>query len=143
MSHLPESLAFVKEHIEPDYHLSHKYGKTFIVLMIQNPENIFAYWEVTKKAINEIKAKYGQTPVDNSPLAIRLNWLDHQEIININDTTDNWYISVKDWGTPLFGELGCILPNGTFIVLAVSNRLPHMNKISWASLKKCLPGTSS
>lgn len=143
MSHLPECLAFVKDHIEPDYHLSNKYGETFIVLMIPDPQNIFAYWEVTEERISEIKAEYGQTQIENSQFAIRLNWPDHQKIIKINDDSDSWYISVKDWGIPLYGELGRILADGTFIILAVSNRLPHLNKISRANLKKWLPGISS
>lgn len=125
--------------IEPDYHLPQKYGETFIVLMIRDPENIFAYWEVTEKSINE------------PPLAIRLSWTNLKKIITIFDCAESWYISVKDQGFPLFGELGRILADGTFITLAVSNRLdnylvsPHngLNNNLYGILAKWQPGVSS
>ncbi|KJS80050.1 MAG: hypothetical protein JM58_19260 [Peptococcaceae bacterium BICA1-8] len=111
-------------HMEPDYYLPNKYGETFIVLMIRDPQNIFAYWEVAESSVNEI--------VDSS-LAIRLSWPDYKEIITINDHAESWYISVGNRGIPLFGELGIVLADNTFITLAVSNRLQSYLSFNYLS----------
>lgn len=139
MPYLPKCSAFAQSYMEPDYHLPHKYGQTYIVLMIRDPENIFAYWEIAEDAINEIK---------ESKLAIRLSWADHKEIIIINDYAHSRYISVKNWGIPLFGELGQILADGTFITLAVSNKLefnfsPNIDHNLQRTLEEWQPGVSS
>jgi len=126
MSQITEFSTLVPDHMEPDYHLPHKYGETFIVLMIRDPQNIFAYWEVAEKTINEITAKYGEHKLKDSKLAIRLSWPEHQEIITVNDYAESWYISLENRGIPLFGELGKILADNTFITLAISNHLPNL-----------------
>ncbi|NLT94635.1 MAG: DUF4912 domain-containing protein [Clostridia bacterium] len=142
MSNLPEGCGvFTQSYMEPDYQLPPKYRQTYIFLMIRDPENIFAYWEIAEDTLNKIKG---------SQLAIRLTWADHQEIIIINDQAQSWYISVKNRGIPIYGELGYISADGTFITLAVSNKLgfafsPHAT-LSYnlqSTLDRWQPGVSS
>ncbi|KJS22016.1 MAG: hypothetical protein VR72_07980 [Clostridiaceae bacterium BRH_c20a] len=140
MFQLQECPTFTQDHWEPDYGLPDKYGETFIVLMIRDPQNIFAYWEVTEKKVNEIVAEYGEDNLKGSNLAVRLSWPDHKEIIVVNDHTESWYFSLGNWGIPLFGELGRILADNTFITLAVSNRLNSYISLNFLS-KKSLDNT--
>ncbi|MFZ7102789.1 MAG: DUF4912 domain-containing protein [Peptococcaceae bacterium] len=122
MSQTIDFPAFKQDYIEPGYRLPVKYGETFIVLMIRDPQNIFAYWEVAEHTLNSFTEEYGYNNLLTSKLAIRLSWANHQQIITVNDNTESWYIFLEE-GIPLFGELGRILADNTFVSFAKSNYL--------------------
>ncbi|MFZ5945206.1 MAG: DUF4912 domain-containing protein [Bacillota bacterium] len=151
MLHLQDSLISAQDYMEPDYYLPEKYEETFIVLMIRDPQNVFAYWEVAKKTTDEMIGKYGEENIKTSKIAIRLTWPNNStETIITNNHARSWYISVADKGLPSFGELGLILADNTFITLARSNYLGNYfspyhleNSLQGITLNKWHSGISS
>lgn len=113
---LPSSLP--KDYVEPDYQLPSSYLETYLVLMVRDPECIFAYWEISPVTRSEFERNYGRESWENSRLAMRLSRGTEQNLFELNEAATNWYFHVKISNQPLLGELGRILPDQTFIVLA-------------------------
>jgi len=127
MSQISEILINIPhDYLEPDYVLPVSYQETYIVLMIRDPQCIYAYWEISQYTTNNFTQNFGPGSWKNSRLALRLNWNNFQQIIELKGTSNNWYIHTEDKGIPLYGELGRILPDNTFIPLAISNYLPML-----------------
>lgn len=135
MSQLPGTSTFVQTYFEPDYQLPLNYQETYIVLMIRDPHCIFAYWEISSGTKENFDLKYGKNSWENSKLALRLFWSDTEIIMELKDTATNWYIHLENRGIPINGELGRLLPDNTFIPLAVSNYLFNFNLKTTHELK--------
>lgn len=112
-----------KELFEPEYFLPKSYNDTYIVLMIRDPQWIYAYWEVSEDTAEFFCRKFGRDNWENSCLALRLFWKDFHKTFKLKDEADNWYVYLGNKGIPRYGELGRILADGSFITLAVSNDL--------------------
>jgi hypothetical protein len=110
--------------------LPQEYGETKIVLMIRDPEWIFAYWEIDPAT----RARHG-IPLHkhNRQLALRVIELgDRDEVLDtydvaINDYTSSWYVKIRNSSSRYIVELGLQDDAGEFSVITTSNevRLPR------------------
>ena len=80
------------------YDLPYKYNKTVIKALPQNPNTLFAYWEISDEDIKSLKEQYGDNVFDiTKPVLVIHNLTDKYSFeIDINDFANNWYIHVND-----------------------------------------------
>ncbi|HAA90697.1 MAG: Uncharacterized protein XD63_1690 [Thermoanaerobacterales bacterium 50_218] len=96
---------------EKPFDLPLTYGENKIIALVRDPYWIFAYWEVSETSKWE-----GSRPV----LRLCEEGGSYQQI-EINDYANNWYINTGRPNTTFWVELGRILPDGTYILIARSN----------------------
>ena len=99
------------------------YNITRIVVMVRDPNWIFAYWEVTGERYRELEKIYGE------------NWPRCRIILRVFDRTEgkkeyfdiepgygttSWYIKVSA-GKPYQAAIGLLDPDGKFVEIAISN----------------------
>jgi uncharacterized protein len=101
------------------------YNETQITLMIRDPEWAFAYWEVTPRDLKRYSA-------DDSSLMLRLYDVSGVEFDGGNalsqfdiavGSSKNWYIRLPAVNRQWITDLGVIAPDGSFVVLARSNKV--------------------
>ena len=106
------------------------YGDNRILIQVRDPYWIHAYWEITQEKINALRQEWGHV-VNDSRRILRIydvtgvmfdgsnanSFFD----IEINDFTNSWYINVGTPGRSYCVDIGLVLPDGRFIVLARSN----------------------
>jgi len=102
-----------------------------ITIMARDPEWIYAYWDISEEKRNLLKHTYGPR-WDNSLPVMRvydvtgienfngLNANNYFDII-INDYARSWYVHVGMPNRTYCVDLGRILSDGTYVVLARSN----------------------
>ena len=80
------------------YDLPYKYNKTVVKLLAQNPNTLFAYWEVSDDDIENFKEKYGENFLYiTKPILVVHNLTDNNYFeIDVNDFANNWYIPVNN-----------------------------------------------
>lgn len=83
----------------PEYYdLPYRYNQTTVKVLYQNPTTLFVYWDISDKDTEHFKKEFG----DNffyitKPVLIVHNLTDNYSFeIDINDFTNNWYITVND-----------------------------------------------
>ena len=99
-----EDLPFILEY----YDLPYKYNKTVIKALVQNPNTLFVYWEISDEDIQNLKENYGEDFFNTTrPVLIIHNLTDKYSFeIDINDFANNWYIHVNDTKCQYVIELG-------------------------------------
>lgn len=110
----------------PEGDIPFNYGNTRIVLMVRDPYWLHSYWEVTESSYEEARKKLG-SKIKGAKEILRVydtviepwSYFD----ITIFSGARNWYINVPQSGHPYFVEIGFLAEDGTFVVLATSNRV--------------------
>ncbi|MFN3966694.1 MAG: DUF4912 domain-containing protein [Endomicrobiia bacterium] len=107
------------------------YGDTKIVLMPRDPFWAYAYWEINDSARKEIQKEYGKDVFKKGKLTLRVYDVTgikftgknaHKYFdITINEFADNWYINVPETNRHWCVDLGIVLPDGKFVLIARSN----------------------
>lgn len=100
--------------------------KSRLVLLIQNSNNIFCYFNISSLTVKEFEDRYGENSWNNSKPVLkvfRINNGDAEEYktIYLDPFADNWYIHLDRDGMDLFLKYGRVLPNDNFAALVVSN----------------------
>lgn len=100
--------------------------KSSIVLLVQNANNVFCYFNVSAVEIKEFQDRYGENSWKNSKPVIKV-----YEVVNgiasevktiyINAFADNWFIHLDKDDMDVFVKLGRMLADDTFVAFAVSN----------------------
>ncbi len=102
------------------------YGVTRLAILPRDPQWMHAYWEVAPYTWDEAERNFGQD-VRSGRAVLRL--------YSTNPTTKkafdipvhldarNWYIFSPHRGGKWYGELGLLLPDGRFVLLAISNEI--------------------
>lgn len=123
------------------------YGENKIIIMVRDPQCIFAYWDIAIEKINELKEK------------LKDSWQTSKFILRVYDITDvktenahkysdiaiavanSWYINVDAPDRTYCVEIGVLAENGEFLVIARSNAVhTPSNRVSdetdeeWISL---------
>lgn len=83
----------------PEYYdLPFKYENTVIKVLYQNPNLLFAYWDISDKDIKELKNNFGEDFFNKTkPVLIVTNLTKNYSFeVEINDFASNWYIRVDD-----------------------------------------------
>jgi hypothetical protein len=110
---------------EEEYFLPERYGKDRLVLMVRDPQWIYAYWEVThdkyRQAMEKHMAEWGLSRpalrlYDITPGIPRRTYLD----VLVAENAGDWYVHVDRPRHTLVAELGRLHPGG-FIPLLRSN----------------------
>ena len=112
------------------FELPEGYGDNRIVIQVRDPYWLFAYWEVSQRKINTVVEKYGDF-VHSARRVLRVyditavSFNGHNANsffdIDINVSAKNWYVNVGNPGRSYCIDIGLILEDGSFVVLARSN----------------------
>jgi len=120
-----------------------QYGSDRLVLMVRDPNWLFAYWEITAAKQDEFSQQYGQTAWSASRPVLRVydvtgiefngananNYIDFA----ISDAVDNWHLEVSRPDTTFCVDVGRILPDGRFVTLLRSN-IVHTPSMDFSNL---------
>lgn len=107
------------------------YSDNKITIMARDPEWIYAYWDISEGKRHSLRHTYGPG-WDNSLPVLRIHDVtgityfngfnaNHHYDIVINDFAGSWYIHVGVPDRTYCVDLGRILKDGTYIVVARSN----------------------
>lgn len=101
------------------------YGKNQLVLLVRDPEWLYAYWEITATVQSEFSRQFGEL-WNESQAMLRVYDItggDQKQFIDINiqDYSNSWYLHVGKPNHTFFVDLGRLLPDGRFYCIARSN----------------------
>lgn len=108
------------------------YGMDRMVLMVRDPNWIFAYWEISATKQQEFSNQYGADAWSSSRSVLRVYDITGIDSFNganandfmdipISDYVDSWHIDVARPNSTFCVDLGRLFPDGTFITLLRSN----------------------
>ena len=107
------------------------YGVDRLVLMVRDPNWLFAYWEITAARQEEFARQHGPEAWRQSRPVLRVydvtgvdfNGSNANKFIDfhISNYDDNWHVEVAQPNSTFCVDLGRILPDGRFITLLRSN----------------------
>ncbi|MFH1094345.1 MAG: DUF4912 domain-containing protein [Candidatus Omnitrophota bacterium] len=123
----------VKEH--QLYELPAGYGDTRIIIQARDPYWMHSYWEINEDKMNSVRRDLGHH-MNNARSILRV--YDVTDVIfdgsnankyfdiDINDYANSWYINGGEAGRSVCVDIGYLLADGRFIMLARSNcvRMP-------------------
>lgn len=110
--------------------LPSRYGDNKIVVLVRDPYWLYAYWEITDERKSNIETE------------TQASWSSLRKVLRVNDVTDiifdgtnanksfdigltsdanNWYIHVGEPNRSWCVDLGVVVPDGRFILIARSN----------------------
>lgn len=109
--------------------LSDFYGEDKVILLVRDPYWLYAYWEVTDQAINEVRAKSGDNSIGRSNLVLRVKDITGTDPnhpasffdIHVADGSSNWYINVSADNRSYCVEIGMLTSDGRFFMVSRSN----------------------
>lgn len=121
------------------------YGVTRLVLMPRDPQWMHAYWEIAPYTWTEAEKSFGAGVRSHGRPVLRFFPAGNGKPafdVNVSLDARNWYTRLDGAGGAWFAQLGLILPDGRFVLLAISNTI-HMpaGRVSdvldekWAILK--------
>ncbi|MHB9154901.1 MAG: DUF4912 domain-containing protein [Endomicrobiales bacterium] len=113
--------------------LPKSYGDTKIAILPRDPMWMYAYWEISPEALNELRNKLGNEKFNASRWILRVYDVSGIQFngsnahryfdVSVNYDTDNWYINVGEMNRAWCVDLGVFTPDGEFVVIARSNVL--------------------
>lgn len=94
------------------YDLPYRYNQTVVKVLAQNPNTLFAYWDVSDEDIENLKKQYGENFLYiTRPVLLVHNLTENYSFeIDIDDFANNWYIHVDNAKCKYSVEL-CRRPN--------------------------------
>jgi hypothetical protein len=107
------------------------HGENLIALMVRDPYWLFTYWEFAPDLNEDLTARIGEEALRQSRLVLRVyditgtdadNPVGYHDIDVAHGARD-WYINVTHVESEYCVDIGLILPDGTFVVIARSNRV--------------------
>ncbi len=129
---------------DPPPELPVSYGTNRLVLLVRDPQWLYAYWEITATSLDEFNAAYGNGAWNSTRPVLRVyditgvnfNGLNANSYIDINlpDFTDNWHFDVAQPDRSFCVDLGRLFPDGRFVTILRSNVVTTPS----ASLSNCL-----
>jgi hypothetical protein len=102
--------------------LPQHYGRTQIVLMLQKPGYLYAYWEVREDDLAAARARIGKVDARLVMRAHNLSGGIHKDI-EVHCPVGDWFFHTEWGGARVRVDIGLRAPDGHFIVLASSNEL--------------------
>jgi hypothetical protein len=119
----PSPTGFVER--GPD--LPREYGVTRLVLLPRDPQWMQAYWEVAPYTWQEAERNFGGAIRTSGKPVLRLsasvNGARRSFDVGIQLDARNWYVFAPERGGQWSAELGLVLPDGRFVLLAISNEI--------------------
>jgi uncharacterized protein len=108
--------------------LPRDYGVTRLVLLPRDPQWMHAYWEVAPYTWEEAERNFGSDIRQSGKPILRLHPSRRHDGVKPVDVpvqleARNWYIRSTAQGGTWYAELGLLLPDGRFVLLAISNEI--------------------
>jgi len=108
------------------------YGGSRLVLLVRDPNWLYAYWEVSATSIDAFQRRYGPGSWQSSRPVLRVYDVTGVESFNghnavsfvdilITDTAQSWHIGVHHPNRSFCVDLGRILASGAFATILRSN----------------------
>ena len=117
--------------IDDGFTFPQTHGEDLVVLMVRDPYWLFAYWEFSPDLNDNLIARLGEETLRNSRLVLRVydvtgtdadNPVGYHDI-DVAPGARDWYINVTHVESEYCIDIGLILPDGSFVVIARSNRV--------------------
>ena len=117
--------------LEDGFMLPETHGEDLIALMVRDPYWLFAYWEFSPDLNDQLLNRLGEETLRNSRLVLRVydvTGADTESPVSYHDIdvapgARDWYINVTHVESDYCIDIGLILPDGSFLVIARSNRV--------------------
>lgn len=120
--HIPEPPVSAPGYVPPTT-IPDRYGRTYVVLMVKDPNWLHAYWEITGEAWAQAQ-KVMREVWDRTVRVLRLfegNDSTGYRDIELTDQSESWYFQVDRTGATYQVALGLRGPKGMFYEFARSN----------------------
>jgi hypothetical protein len=110
--------------------LPESYGVSELILLPVDPYWIHAYWEVTPQTLSDVQTRLGSESAHARPVlriydvtAIQFNGKNAHGFFDlpVELSARNWYVNLWSGEKSLVADLGFLLPDGRFFLLARSN----------------------
>jgi len=117
--------------LEDGFMLPETHGEDLIALMVRDPYWLFTYWEFSPDLNDRLLNRLGEDTLRNSRLVLRVydvTGVDAESPVSYHDIdvapgSRDWYINVTHVESDYCIDIGLILPDGSFVVIARSNRV--------------------
>ena len=117
--------------LEDGFMLPETHGEDLIVLMVRDPYWLFTYWEFSPDLNDQLLNRLGEDTLRDSRLVLRVydvTGADAESPVSYHDIdvapgARDWYINVTHVESDYCIDIGLILPDGSFVVIARSNRV--------------------
>ncbi|MCR4399153.1 MAG: DUF4912 domain-containing protein, partial [Firmicutes bacterium] len=120
-----EEIAPTRPVAEPEYAIPSRYGDNTMVLMVRDPEWLYAYWEIQPEELRRAAEMEGLDLSDSVPVMRLYDVTDGRKVhcrdIILNEYSDSWYLSSMVPARTYYAELGRLTKTGRFVRLAASN----------------------
>jgi hypothetical protein len=117
--------------IDDGFMFPQTHGEDVIVLMVRDPYWLFTYWEFSPDLNDDLLKRLGEETMRSSRLVLRVydvTGTDVDEPVSYRDVdvapgARDWYINVTHVESDYCIDIGLVLPDGSFVVIARSNRV--------------------
>jgi len=117
--------------IDDGFMFPETHGEDLIALMVRDPYWLFAYWEFSPDLNDQLLNRLGEETLRSSRLVLRVydvTGVDAESPVGYHDIdvapgARDWYINVTHVESDYCIDIGLILPDGSFLVIARSNRV--------------------
>jgi len=107
------------------------YGENVVSLMVRDPYWLFSYWEFAPELRGDLAARIGDEALLRSRTVLRVYDVTETDAdrpngyydIDVAPEARNWYINVARVEREYCVDVGIVTPDGSFIVIARSNRV--------------------
>ncbi len=101
-------------------------NKFSLALLVQNAYRVFCYFSISPLMIKDFEDMNGEDSWRNSKPVLKVFEIDNgianeMKVIFLDVFANNWFINLDKTGIDVFVKLGRILPDDTFVPLALSN----------------------
>lgn len=115
--------------IDEGFMFPETHGENIVILMVRDPYWLFAYWEFSPDLNEELVGRVGEDRLARSRLVLRVYDVTESDIderteyhdIDVAPGARDWYINVTRVERDYRVDIGLLLPDGSFIVIARSN----------------------
>lgn len=105
---------------EPGLPIPNKYGKDCLVLLVQDPQHVFAYWEISSDTLSQVRQSIGH---DGTPVLV-IHSVSGSEQREIDLSGGNYYLAVSP-NAGYQAEIALRTIDGRLVSLVRSNSV-HM-----------------
>ncbi len=114
----------------PEYGLPTRFNQNYLVLLVRNPNCLFAYWEFSDEqkdlVVREFGCEWGQVPLimriyDLTGLNFNGQNAHGYVDLTVHPLADNYYVKDVSSNHAYCIDLGVITPDGRFVTLLRSN----------------------
>jgi hypothetical protein len=124
-----ESAKYLPRHVpsrvfeEERFLFPETYGVDRVRLLVKDPEWLFAYWDLSARAVDSLRRELGERGVALARLTLRITDPGYggTSVILLPYGARNWYVRADDTARSYRATLGWTLPSGQFRPLADSN----------------------